>query len=239
MSSPVCNVGLDSLLNRANAFVAKSHHPEVHDTPGTTGVLWIARTPRHREAVLDALGELDTNVPVYEAGSLEAARELLATRPIALALTAYALPDGFAVEILPILEEYAIPAVFVLQAGHEEAAIPAVRAGAADCVVEDDQGAFAAMLPVVLGRVLERRKVALERDQLLVQLHDALETIQTLRGLIPICYVCKNVRDDAGYWQTVEQYIAEHSLARFSHGLCPHCASAERERLLRLTGEAS
>lgn len=44
-----------------------------------------------------------------------------------------------------------------------------------------------------------------------------------LAGLLPICASCKRIRDDAGYWQSVEQYVTEHSDARFTHGLCPGC----------------
>jgi hypothetical protein len=31
------------------------------------------------------------------------------------------------------------------------------------------------------------------------------------------------VRDDKGYWQQIETYIAEHSKTEVSHGLCPDC----------------
>ncbi len=49
------------------------------------------------------------------------------------------------------------------------------------------------------------------------------EEIKTLQGLIPICYMCKKVKDDKGYWETVEKYITKHSGAKFTHGLCPAC----------------
>lgn len=52
-----------------------------------------------------------------------------------------------------------------------------------------------------------------------------LEEIKTLRGLVPICARCKNVRDDSGFWQTIEAYVCEHSEAEFSHSVCPECAS--------------
>jgi hypothetical protein len=55
------------------------------------------------------------------------------------------------------------------------------------------------------------------------ELQRALDSIKILRGLVPICASCKNVRDDKGYWQAVEGYIAEHSEAKFSHGICPDC----------------
>jgi len=45
-----------------------------------------------------------------------------------------------------------------------------------------------------------------------------------MRGLIPICASCKNIRDDKGYWKQVEVYIQEHSEADFTHSICPDCA---------------
>lgn len=47
--------------------------------------------------------------------------------------------------------------------------------------------------------------------------------IKTLRGIIPICCSCKNIRDDKGYWQQVEAYIRDRSEAEFSHSICPEC----------------
>ena len=47
--------------------------------------------------------------------------------------------------------------------------------------------------------------------------------IETLRGIVPICSYCKQIRDDKGYWNQVDAYIAEHTEAEFSHGICPAC----------------
>ncbi len=47
--------------------------------------------------------------------------------------------------------------------------------------------------------------------------------IETLHGIVPICSYCKQVRDDKGYWNQVEAYIAKHTAAEFSHGICPDC----------------
>ena len=59
-----------------------------------------------------------------------------------------------------------------------------------------------------------------ERDKLI----KALAEIKTLKGIIPICSVCKQIRDDQGYWNQIEKYISEHSDADFTHGICPDCA---------------
>ncbi|MDK9700507.1 MAG: PAS domain-containing protein [bacterium] len=56
------------------------------------------------------------------------------------------------------------------------------------------------------------------------QLNDALDQIKTLRGILPICCVCKKIRDDQGYWNQVEVYVSKHTDAEFTHGMCPECA---------------
>ncbi len=64
------------------------------------------------------------------------------------------------------------------------------------------------------------------------QLRDALHSVRTLQGLLPICSHCKKIRNDDGYWQQVESYIGQRSDARFSHGICPDCAQEHYPGLL-------
>jgi DNA-binding response OmpR family regulator len=54
-------------------------------------------------------------------------------------------------------------------------------------------------------------------------LADALAKVRQLQGLLPICSYCKRIRNDQNYWQQIENYIADHSGAEFSHGICPQC----------------
>jgi len=56
------------------------------------------------------------------------------------------------------------------------------------------------------------------------ELENALDNIKTLKGIVPICSHCKKIRDDKGYWNQLEAYMAEHSEADFSHSICPECA---------------
>lgn len=63
-------------------------------------------------------------------------------------------------------------------------------------------------------------------DQLLKEkaaLEAALQQVKTLRALLPICASCKKIRDDAGYWHSVESYIGQHMAVEFSHSVCPEC----------------
>jgi len=72
---------------------------------------------------------------------------------------------------------------------------------------------------------LYKSRMERERERLTRELQEALATIKTLSGLLPICAWCKSVRDDSGYWMRVEQYVEQHSQATFSHSVCPECAS--------------
>jgi PAS domain S-box-containing protein len=77
---------------------------------------------------------------------------------------------------------------------------------------------------IVMRDITRRRKAEQERERLISELQDALAQVRTLRGLLPICANCKRIRDDQGYWRGVEEYVAEHSDADFTHGICPDCA---------------
>ena len=74
------------------------------------------------------------------------------------------------------------------------------------------------------SEVEERRKAQVEKDELILELRDALAKVRTLHGLLPICASCKRIRDDQGYWNQIETYVRERSDAEFTHGLCPDCA---------------
>jgi hypothetical protein len=54
-------------------------------------------------------------------------------------------------------------------------------------------------------------------------LRAALDEVKTLRGLIPLCAWCKQIRDDQGLWLQLEAYLRQHTEADFTHGICPAC----------------
>lgn len=60
-----------------------------------------------------------------------------------------------------------------------------------------------------------------------IKLEAALADVKLLRGRLPVCSFCKDVRDDGGYWTRIESFIQDHSDAKFSHGVCPKCAERE------------
>ena len=48
--------------------------------------------------------------------------------------------------------------------------------------------------------------------------------IRILEGFLPICANCKKIRNAKDQWEEMEKYISKHSLAQFSHSICPDCA---------------
>ncbi len=58
----------------------------------------------------------------------------------------------------------------------------------------------------------------------LKDLQKALSEIKQLKGIIPICASCKNIRDDKGFWHEVEVFVRNNTEADFSHGVCPDCS---------------
>ena len=69
-------------------------------------------------------------------------------------------------------------------------------------------------------RVVQLQKILSDRVK---ELEEALANVKMLQGLLPICLYCKKIRDDRNYWQQLDKYVAEHTEAKFSHGICPEC----------------
>lgn len=85
-------------------------------------------------------------------------------------------------------------------------------------------------------REIERRREAERQNaELIHSLQSALQEVKTLRGILPTCSYCKDIRDEEGTWHQLEAYIQRHSDARFSHGICNPCLL---KHFPELTGDA-
>jgi phosphoserine phosphatase RsbU/P len=101
--------------------------------------------------------------------------------------------------------------------------VTGLNAGADDYVTKPFEAEELHARVQVGVRVLTLQKNLAERVE---ELQAALSSVKQLRGLLPICSYCKRIRGDDQYWQQLEGYIAEHSDAQFSHGICPTCYAA-------------
>ena len=91
------------------------------------------------------------------------------------------------------------------------------------CVLNNKEDHYSELHEKILSEfkgLIESHLVLLDQT---AQLNSQLEEIKTLRGIVPICARCKNVRDAEGYWHAVEVYVRDRTEAEFSHGLCPPC----------------
>lgn len=82
-----------------------------------------------------------------------------------------------------------------------------------------------AVMQMTLGAVLVLGFLALAFARFAEHERRLERQIRVLEGLLPICSVCKSIRDTRGQWTRLEAFIQERSDAKFSHGLCPSCAT--------------
>lgn len=83
-------------------------------------------------------------------------------------------------------------------------------------VLSDAQCSTLAALARQVVSQLELRRVS-------AQLANALEQIEVMANLIPICAYCKDIRDDQGDWSTIEEFMAKHTEVEFTHSVCDRC----------------
>lgn len=69
-----------------------------------------------------------------------------------------------------------------------------------------------------------------EKQHALLVIEDISELAE-LQRLIPICAVCKKVRDEKESWMRVEAYFKNSWDVDFSHGLCPDCFEIEKGKI--------
>lgn len=109
----------------------------------------------------------------------------------------------------------------------------------------EQPGAAETELGQLLLHLLEERRRLLRRQERIAKISDgyqvqlrqanqqlqdtnqslgqAMAEVRTIGGMLPVCYCCKKIRDEQGYWDEVESFLAKHSEAVLSQGICPAC----------------
>ena len=158
---------------------------------------------------------------------LEAWHAFERDEPPPLALLDWNMPRMEGVEVCHRIKESArLRSTYVIlltAQGKSENIVTGLEAGADDYIVKPyEQAELRARLKVGARTVALQRSLA-DRVQ---ALQDALDQVKRLQGLLPMCAWCKKIRSDEHYWQTVDHYLAQHTEAQFSHGICPDCRDA-------------
>jgi hypothetical protein len=91
------------------------------------------------------------------------------------------------------------------------------------CVIDHQPRELSELQVRTLEALARQVVIQLELKRTSTQLADALDKIRLMEGLIPICSYCKGIRNDRGYWSTVEKFIKQFSNVEFSHGVCDRC----------------
>jgi DNA-binding NtrC family response regulator len=180
-------------------------------------VLLIEDDPDYAELIrVVLLRAKDVQIDLHNAERLSSAFERLGREQYDVILSDLLLPDSEGIEtFLKLRAQYPDIPIIVLTALNDiNLALKAMQDGAQDYLIKGEFG----------GDVLVRAmRYSMERQKLISKLEKSLKEIKTLRGLLPMCAWCKNIRDDKGYWKRVETYIGEHTEAAFTHGICPEC----------------
>jgi len=74
----------------------------------------------------------------------------------------------------------------------------------------------------VLRRLSRQAIRLIEQRAVTRQLADALENVEKLEALVPVCAWCNSIRDDQDYWRSVEDFLKSRGLD-LTHGICPDC----------------
>ena len=88
--------------------------------------------------------------------------------------------------------------------------------------------------------VITLEKTSAEREILICELQKTFNELKVLRGILPICSICKNIRNEQGAYEQIETYLHKHSDADFSHTICPSCVKKhypEQYKELKKKGE--
>jgi len=165
--------------------------------------------------VLESSEEVEANI--FHEDRLEGALTVAKNKAIDVAIIDLSLPDSFGLNTyVSFHAKYPlIPTIIMTGSKDHQMAFEAVQRGAQDYLFKGEPSSTA---------IIRTIRYAIERQRLMTELKTALDHIKQLQGMLPICSVCKNIRDDKGYWNRIESYISKHSEVVFSHGICPECA---------------
>ncbi|HJQ26799.1 MAG TPA: response regulator transcription factor [Blastocatellia bacterium] len=179
--------------------------------------------PISRRILAETLSRWDYEVVVATDG-VEALDALQGADAPRLAVLDWMMPGLAGPDVCKRLREIETvsPAYLILLTakGSKEDIVTGLQSGADDYIMKPfDRHELRARLQVGARLISLQNHLAAR----VAELQEALSQVKQLQGILPICAHCKRIRGGTDYWQQVEDYIAAHSAAQFSHSICPAC----------------
>jgi DNA-binding NtrC family response regulator len=176
--------------------------------------------------ILEGIGEdLERNgYHVTRASNGETAVELLESNRFDLVITDLIMDSTDGIQVLKKTKELNsdVQVIILTGFGDIDAAIEALRSQADDFLLK----------PCESQEMLFRVKNCIEKQEL-------TRKINLYHKILPICCVCKKVRDDSGRkpgtgeWISIEQFIHEQSDLDITSSYCPDCAQKTMDEYTR------
>lgn len=176
--------------------------------------------------ILEGIGEdLERNgYHVTRASNGETAVELLESNRFDLVITDLIMDSTDGIQVLKKTKELNsdVQVIILTGFGDIDAAIQALRSQADDFLLK----------PCESQEMLFRVKNCIEKQEL-------TRKINLYHKILPICCVCKKVRDDSGRkpgtgeWISIEQFIHEQSDLDITSSYCPDCAQKTMDEYTR------
>lgn len=155
--------------------------------------------------------------------TLSGALAVLSRRNVDLVLLDLSLPDSTGIDtVRTVIGKHPRVAIIVLTGlQDEEVALQAVRFGAQDYL--EKRQLSPAILQRSISYSLERKKAMREKDNLLADLALALERIEKLQGMLPVCPSCRKIHAEDDRWYQAEEYFKNLGNGRTLQSVCPDC----------------
>jgi DNA-binding NtrC family response regulator len=179
--------------------------------------------------ILEGIGEdLESNgYRVTRASSGESAVELLGTNHFDMVITDLVMDSTDGIQVLKKTKELTsdIQVIILTGFGDIESAIEALRSQADDFLLK----------PCESQEMIFRVKNCLEKQEL-------TRKINLYQKILPMCCVCKKIRDDAdqqpgtGDWITIEKFIHEKADLDITSSYCPDCAKKTMDEFTQKSG---
>ena len=187
-------------------------------------ILLVEGSPEERTLIQEYLAATPSfHFNLTGADSLEAALSLLEHDDFDVVLLDLDLPDSSGLNTArKIITELRETAVIVLSNPQdEEVAQQAVRYGTEDHIQK--RFLSAAMLVKSIRYAMERKKIMQEKYDVLSDLVLALEKIDYLESLLPICIGCSKICSEDNYWLDLEEFGKQKAKAKKTRLICPDC----------------